>query len=125
MFGFGTKTAKVKEAPKPKEPKRQGFITDDDKWVTFGPDEPFIYEGKPWGLVRKGTVWPPVASDHGHRPDLWKSIAEGLNNLSANRFILKKLREIAADYKANKITATQVTNIVLKIVAVTKDTQVG
>jgi hypothetical protein len=35
MFGFG----KAKEK-KPKEPRRQGFMTEDDKWVEFGPDEP-------------------------------------------------------------------------------------
>lgn len=120
MFGFG----KAKEK-KPKEPRRQGYMTDDNKWVTFGPDEPFVYEGKPWGLVRQGTVWPPVIADHGDRPDLFEAIAEGLNNLGANRFILKKLREVATDYKAGKVSATQVTEIVLKIVAVSKDIKVG
>jgi hypothetical protein len=120
MFGFG----KAKEK-KPKEPRRQGFMTEDDKWVEFGPDEPFIYEGKRWGLVRKGTVWPPVCADHGDRLDLWQAIAEGLNNLSANRFILKKLRQVSADYKAGKISATDVTTIVNKIVTVTKDIKVG
>lgn len=119
MFGFG-------KAKEPKEPKRQSYMSEDGKhWLTFGPDEPFVYEGKPWGLVRQGTTWPPVAADHGDRPVFWQAVAEALNNLGSNRFIVKKLRTLATDYRAGKISATQVTEMVLKIVDVSKDMQVG
>lgn len=119
MFGFG----RAKTEKKPKEPRRQGFMTEDEKWVTFGPDDPFRYEGRRNSLVREGTVWPPVLRDDSSydRTELFQSIAESLNNLGTNRAVIKKLRELAADYKANKISATDVTASVVRIVEVLKE----
>ena len=122
MFGFG----KAKEK-KPKAPRKQGFLMADGTMGTFPDDAPFRYAANGNSLVREGTVWPPILRDDGSRDstELFEAIAEGLNNLGANRAILKHLRKTAADYKSGKITATEVTDIVLRLVAVAKDIQVG
>jgi hypothetical protein len=94
---------------------------------TFPDDAPFHYAANGNSLVREGTVWPPILRDDGSRDstELFEAIAEGLNNLGANRAILKHLRKTTADYKSGKITATEVTDIVLRLIAVAKDIQVG
>lgn len=118
MFGFGR--AKVK---KPKAPRKQGYLMADGTMGTFSDDAPFRYAANGNSLVREGTVWPPILRDDGSRDstDLFEAIAEGLNNLGYNRAIIKKLRELAADYAKGKISATDVTASVVRIVEVLKE----
>jgi hypothetical protein len=117
MFGFG----------KAKKPRKQVYLLADGKMGTLPDNTPIRYAGFSNALVIEGTVWPPIIRDDSRHDnsELFVAIAEGLNNLGANRVILKRLRMMAADYQANKINATQVTDMVLRLVSAAKDIKVG
>lgn len=81
---------------------------------------PTRYVGDGNGLYLEGIQWPPVIRDDSHydRTDLFKAIADGLNNGGRYKFMLDKLESAVDGYNNGSKSAGDVKDDVLKIVQV-------